>query len=372
MRRRNTYPGTVKRRGRWYFYLNVSGKKRWHGSWATQREASEARAEAITARRRGTYVEAQKVSVESYLRDEWFPILSAKVKPTTEKQYRDKAVYVIELLGSKKLQDLRPVHVEKMKATLLSRGLSPRTVTMAMQTLSAMCTHARDVGQVIVVNPCDKISKPRKTTRDATVKALAAGQVQAVLSACEGSHWHGFMRLAFYTGARRGELAGLRWSDIDFDARTVRFRANIVHTDAGLIEQTPKSGHSRTVTVDDETLNLLKAQRREQVAKRLELGQDWQGLDDWVTVRADGSATTPNAATSAWARFSHKAGVSGFRLHDTRHTHATHLLANGVPLHVVAARLGHRDPMVTATIYAHVLDRQAVDAASAFVSAMQA
>ena len=371
-RKRNTYPGTAKKRGRWYFYLNVEGKKRWHGSWVTQKEAADARAEALSARNKGSYVKHEKVTVQAYLEDEWLPTIPARVKPTTAKQYRDKAKYVIEILGTKRLHDVRPVDVEKMKAGLLARGLSPRTVTMAMQVFDAACKHARDVGQVIVVNPCDKVSKPRKAARDAKVQALSPAQVQAVLRASEGTQWQGFLRLAFYTGARRGELMGLRWSDVDFDAKAVTFRANIVHTDDGLTEQSPKSGRSRTVTVDDDTLAVLRLQRREQVAKRLELGQYWQGTDEWVTIRPDGSDATPNAATVAWARFCRNAGVSGFRLHDTRHTHATHLLANGVPLHVVAARLGHRDPMVTASIYAHVLDRQAVDASAAFVDAMHA
>lgn len=180
------------------------------------------------------------------------------------------------------------------------------------------------------------------------------------------------MRLSLYIGARRGEIIALRWRDIDWDAQTIRIASNIVQVQGELVEQTPKGGSSRVVKVDGETLAVLRAHRKMQNEQRLEQGPLWQGDDDWITTRPDGSRCTPNAATDAWARVCAKAGISGYRLHDARHTHATHLLAAQVPLHVVAARLGHKDAMVTATVYAHVLDEQAVDASDTFVRAMQA
>ena len=367
--KKNSYPGTIKRGNTWSFYFNVDERKIWHSGFSSQKEAAEARSEALTARNRGTYVKSQNISIESYIETYWLPTLSSRVKPTTEKQYRQKTKYVIEIMGGRKIQDLRPVDVEQMKSKLLLRDSSPRTVAMAMQVLNMICQHARDVGQLIRTNPCEKVHKPRQI-QGKEVRAMTPEQVRSILTSSKEGQWAGFVRLAFYTGARRGELLGLRWTDINFKASTVTFKSNIVDTDDGMTEQSTKSGRGRTLTVDAQTLTVLRTQRTDQLAKRLELGEYWQGTDDWVTVRPDGSRVTPNAATVAWKRICNKADVQGFRLHDARHTHATYLLASGVPLHVAAARLGHGDPMITAKTYAHVLDMQAIEASAVFTKAM--
>lgn len=370
--KRNTYPGTKKRGNLWSFYLYVDGKKVWHSGYQTQREAGEARIAAVSERNRGTYVRHDQVCVSDYISDVWLPSLNSQ-KPTTIHQYRQKAKYSVEFLGTKRMQDVRPVDIERMQTALLKQGLSPRTVSMATSVLNMAFKHAKDIGQVVASNPCERVRKPRKPSGSSVPRAMNPSQVASILSASEGTIWAGFVRLAFYTGARRGELIALRWGDIDFERATMVIGSNLVQVGGKVVEQSPKGGRARVVTLDEGTVSVLKVQRRRQVAQRLELGPYWKGDgEEWVTIRDDGSSVTPNAAGTAWVRLSRKAGVSGFRLHDSRHTHATHLLAAGVPLHVVAARLGHHDPMVTASTYAHVLDLQAVDASEAFVRAMQA
>jgi integrase len=228
--------------------------------------------------------------------------------------------------------------------------------------------HARDVGELIQSNPCDRVRKPKKLTP--AQKVMSAEQVKSIDAISRGSQWSAFTRLAFYTGARRGELLALSWEDIDLDAATVTIHRNAVEIKGQRVEQTTKSGKPRIVTIDPDTVQILRSHRKEQNEQRLELGQYWQGRG-LVTCKEDGSDPLPKSATQAWARLAKKAGVSGFTLHDCRHAHATHLLAVGVPLHVVAARLGHTDAMVTATVYSHVLNSQAVDASVQFVIAMQ-
>ena len=368
--RTSAYPGTSKKGNRWYYYLRVEGRKVWEGSFTTQREAGEARTAALARRDQGVYAPKSPVTVAQYF-DEWLPTLEAHLKPTTVHQYRQKSQYSIDALGDKPLQKVRAIDVEKMQQGLLKRGLSPRSVAMATQTLGAMFKHARDIGEVVQTNPVEKVRKPRQT-KPKTKGALSGEQVARILVASTGTQWEAYIRLAIFTGARRGELTALRWRDIDWKSGTLRIASNIVATTDGLIEQSPKGGNSRVVTLDPETLMVLKTHRAKQNEQRLELGPYWLGDQDWITASPEGVGFTPNAATRAWNAACKRAGVKGFRLHDARHTHATHLLASGVPLHVVAARLGHKDAMVTATIYAHVLDEQAVDAADAFAKAMQA
>ena len=380
MAKKATYPGTTKRGNTWSFYLNVNGKKVWRGGFATQKEAAEARAQASVERNKGRYIPRAKTTLEEYVTEAWLPSVDSRtrgkeLKPTTAKQYRQKITYAVELLGSKPLQDIKPAHVEKMKASLLTRGLSPRTVHMAMMALSMTMSHAVDMGGLIHDNPVKRVTKPKvNTSIDADVRVMSVEQMRAVLATTEGTQWGAFLRLAFFTGARRGELLAVRWSDIDLDSKKMTIKRNIVEIDDGLLEQTPKGGKPRTIDLDDGTVSVLRTHRASQMSTRLELGEYWQGPesfdDGYVTCRPDGGRATPTAATSAWERYRDKASANQYRLHDCRHLHATMLLQAGVPLHVVAHRLGHKDPMVTATIYAHVLTEQAADAAAVFASAV--
>ena len=86
--------------------------------------------------------------------------------------------------------------------------------------------------------------------------------------------------------------------------------------------------------------------------------------------REDGLPIDLHTPTHLFAKIANKAGLRHIRLHDLRHLHATELLRLGEPLHVVAQRLGHRDAMVTATVYAHVSDQQAETASSRFANAV--
>jgi integrase len=369
MAKSNKYVGTVKRGATWSFYLYVNGKKKWVGGFPTQRAAWEAKNAAEVAKKQGRYLDRSRTTLRTYVQESWLPSLNGRLKATTIDQYTQSIQYAINAIGDKPMQQIRPTDVERMQKDLLSKGLSPTTVGRASTILSICLKHARDVEELIQSNPCDRVRKPKKHTP--LQKVMTAEQVKAVDVMSRGTQWSAFTRLAFYTGARRGELLALTWDDIDLDAATIKIHRNAVEIRGERVLQTTKSGKPRVVTIDPETVLILRAHKKDQNEQRLELGQYWQG-SGLVTCKPDGAEPLPKSATQAWARLAQKAGVEGFTLHDCRHAHATHLLAVGVPLHVVAARLGHTDAMVTATVYSHVLNSQAVDASVQFVQAMEA
>ena len=177
-------------------------------------------------------------------------------------------------------------------------------------------------------------------------------------------------RLAAYTGARRGELLALRWSDVDADAREVTISGSAAVVEGQRVEGTTKGGRSRVVGIDEETARALREHRRRQAAERLAAGALWTGDGARVFVTETGEPLYPDTVTALTTKLAARAGVPHCRLHDLRHLHATTLLLAGVPVHVVAARLGHADPAVTLRTYAHVVREQAASVADVFAAAV--
>jgi integrase len=256
------------------------------------------------------------------------------------------------------------MHVEQMQQSLLKEGLSPRSVQYVTVVLSMVLKHAWHVGGIIQANPCERVPKPRISRREK--KTLSPSQMKSILDETQGTSWEAFYRLAFFTGARRGELLALRWSDVDMEKGVLTIRSNIVEVDGRRVETSTKSGNPRKVTLDAATVAVLRNCRKAQISRQLELGEAWEGREEFITTKPDGSNVKPSSATQHWNRMCRRLGILEVRLHDSRHTHATLLLAAGEPLHVVADRLGHRDAMVTSTVYAHVLADQADRAADTF------
>ena len=173
------------------------------------------------------------------------------------------------------------------------------------------------------------------------------------------------------TGARRGELLALRWANTDLDGATISIVENATYARGKRYVRSPKNGEGRTIPIDSRTVAVLKAHKAQQAKARLEAGDQWAD-HDLVFCGRYGWPLPPDAPYAAMKTAVESAKVPHIRLHDLRHLHATWLLEDGEPLHVVARRLGHRDPMVTASIYAHVTDKQSVKAAETFAARLQA
>lgn len=199
-----------------------------------------------------------------------------------------------------------------------------------------------------------------------------AGQLRAFLAVAQEHRLGAFYRLAAYTGARRGELLNLRWFDVNLNTAEVTFSGSTDVVEGERVEDTTKGGRSRVVSIDGTTVEVMREHRKAQVEEQLALGSFWRGNDDLVFRAADGSALFPDTVTSLMRRLVTKAALPAARLHDLRHLHATTLLLAGVPVHVVAARLGHADPAITLRVYAHVLREQAAGVADVFARAIEA
>jgi integrase len=186
---------------------------------------------------------------------------------------------------------------------------------------------------------------------DSDVRPPSPAHAAAVIGAATRTVERLALHLAASTGARRGELVALQWADLDGDSLAIR--RSLAYTKAsGVHERPTKTGRrgQRVVTVDAMTVRMLSTWRAEQAERALANGitpvwvlSDDAGLSPW----------RPDRLTHVHGRAAEAAGVTGHRLHDLRHFHATQLLAAGVAPWIVAHRLGHANVNTTLRLYAH-------------------
>jgi integrase len=238
------------------------------------------------------------------------------------------------------------------------------------------------VDQLLPSNPVDRAKRPRKPGRERG-QIWTARQLRLFLDVAQTHRLFAFYHLAAYTGARRGELLNLRWRDINLASAEVHISGSTAVIGGTRIEGTTKSGQSRTVSIDTGTVQVLREHHARQAEDRLTAGPQWSGSDQYVFTTGSGSPIHPDTVSSLMADLvkTHNTTMRAVgagellphaRLHDLRHLHATTLLLAGVPVHVVAARLGHADPSVTLRVYAHVIRDQVAAAADVFARSIPA
>jgi integrase len=189
-----------------------------------------------------------------------------------------------------------------------------------------------------------------------TAVALSASEAQVILSAAEATRWGPFMHLAIIVGMRRGELVGLRWSDIDFEAGTVTVACSLSQTRAhGVQEKSTKTDRVRPIDdLSPKTLDALRRQRSAQNAERLAAGERYRDSGH-VFQEPLGGPIAPDKATGAFRRLARRNGVATTSLHALRHTAGSWMVGDGADPRTVAHVLGHASPSITMSIYAHVM-----------------
>lgn len=365
----------------WSYVLRVPDtntgktKPQWVGGFDSEKAAKLARDKARVSLSTSNYVSPNKLTLGEYLTTWINEVHANQLKASTLERYKRVINrYLIPELGAIKLQDLRPSHVQGFYTSLLTRStvtgnpLSPQTVTLIGAVLKKAIKYAVDVDGLIAVNPVNRVPLPKG--KGTIPKPWSIQELNTFLDVARSHRLFFFFRLSAFTGARRGELLALKWSD--FDGTAITISKNRLMAGNEVIEQNSTKGGTngqRRVPLDRETIELFNVHRVNQLKERMALGENWQETG-YVFVQENGLPLYPHTPSDLFKKLLNKAGLRPTRLHDQRHLHATELLRLGEPLHVVANRLGHRDAMVTATIYAHVSDQQAETASSTFANAV--
>ena len=215
-------------------------------------------------------------------------------------------------------------------------------------------------------SPAWPLPHPPRHARSPEMKVWTPEQLRTFLDFVADDSHGSMLRLAALTGLRRAELCGLRWQDVDLDERTTRRPAGDHNGRSRAVSRRCEvdTRSRRVIDLDPVTVNVLRAQRKHQLEERIAGGPGWveTGL---VFTMPDGRGWHPDVITRAFARLVERSGLPRIRLHDLRHSHATHLLAAGTNARVTSERLGHASVAFTLDVYGHVLPGQQAEAAAA-------
>ena len=318
---------------------------------ASKRRAENVLSEMLVEAGLGSHV-----VTDGTLRDlasRWWSMAEPNLSPTTTRGYRRLVFKVIlPRLGDRKVRALRASDIDVMYGEL-SRTLSAQSV----QHVHAVLRHVLNQGVKwgwLPSNPALNASPP-KAKRKPIVPPRPEQVTRLLAEADRRNPDLGcFLRLAVVTGARRGELCAVRWSDVDFSGPSITLSRAIVGSRGdSLIEKDTKTHAGRRVSLDKGTATSLKAQQKRVAERASAVGEK---LDDHGFVFSEDvvglQPWRPDGVTASFVRLRNKVGLGSVRLHDLRHFAATQLLAAGVPVRTVSGRLGHANPATTLNVYA--------------------
>lgn len=265
--------------------------------------------------------------------------------------------------GNLAVQRLTKSHIDQLVADLVAGGTitakgrprkpwAPVTVNKLVATVRQVLDDALAQG-VVPRNVAANVVRVAAAHKD--VETFTVAEVATLRAAFATDRLGHAWELALY-GLRRGEIAGLRWADVDFKAKTLAIVHNRVDAGGTAVENDPKSAASRRVLpMPARLIKVLRAAKKRQAAERLAVGEHY-GRGDYVMCNEIGQPHHPQVVSRYWADAVRGAGLRHIKLHGGRHTAATLMHNDGVPLSVIAAWIGHSDPGLTLRVYAHSQD----------------
>ncbi len=309
----------------------------------TKKGAQAALSEALAGSQRGTYVPPSRTTVRDFL-NTWHEGTKTELAITAWMSYGQTIRFHINPhIGSKRLSELSPLDVKKWHGVLLNRGrkdggpLAMNSVKLAHRVLHRALADAVR-WNLIVVNPASQVRVPKGESAELTV--WTAEEAKHFLGGVAEDRLVALWTLALHTGFRRGEMAGLRWSDVDLDGGTLTVAQQRTTANHLTVIATPKAKSQRQLILAPPTIAALRGHRRRQQEERLRLGPAWTD-SGYVFVDEAGEPLHPHRITKLFENAVVKVGVPKIRLQDTRHTMATLALEAGVHPKVVQEQLGH-------------------------------
>lgn len=215
---------------------------------------------------------------------------------------------------------------------------------------------------LVPYNAADKANPPKVTQRE--VNYFQPAQVLAILNALEKEplKWKVFTHLLIVTGCRRGEIAGLKWKNVDLKAAKIRIDCTLLYAKGkGIYENTTKTGDIRNLSIPSETVTLLEEYQAWWDNLKEENGERWSG-NDYVFVQDDGKPIDPNSVTRWLSRFSARHGLPHINPHAFRHTAASAMTKRKLDPVTVSKRLGHSRVSTTMDIYSHLFEEADAEA----------
>ena len=297
--------------------------------------------------REGFYTAPTNIKVSEFL-NQWLDGYKTSVSPSTARSYQVNINHINKYIGSKQLQRLMPMDIENAYKEL-SQTLNGTSILYIHRTLSRAFKQA-EKQKLITRNVFTLVETPKKN-KDNVSSFIHPDDLHKYLKAFEGDYLYPAVCLAVFAGLRRGEILGLQWSDIKNGNLIIR---NNMSYD-GL--RPPKSGKTRIVPISAPIEKILKTQKNWQRENKEKMWSKYF-RSDFVITRKDGTLIDPKLLSRRFGEVQKRYNLDPVRFHDLRHTAASLMILEGVPLKTVSDILGHRSISITADIYGHVLEEQ--------------
>lgn len=279
-------------------------------------------------------------------RPDWSPKTAAERRRIVD-------VHLVPELGAHRIDRLKPIDLQRYLATKRAT-LAPSTVAAHAAALRAALNLAVR-WDLIARNPMDRVDPVEVPRREMDTPPLAkVAQLMHDLEATDLA-MASYVRIAALTGARRGQMCALRWSDVDWDRHEVLWSRALSIGDDGVVMKGTKTGRRHPVGVDERTLDVLGRYRAQLRDEHLAMGAGRMGDDAWLfpsplDLRRP---VRPDSMSRTWRRLRDAHGLEGVRLHDLRHFVGSEMIGAGEDPITVSGRLGHARTSTTTDIYGH-------------------
>lgn len=302
---------------------------------------------------RGAHIDPSTATVSEYL-DQWLNETCPRtVAPKALERYRGLVEQQIKPhLGKVTLQKLRPSNVDKWLKAMGLTDLSVTTIRHAHATLRTALNHAVSI-EIVDRNVAAAVKPPVPQRK--SINILTAGEIADTLKKLNGHSIYPMAVLAIGTGARRGEIAALRWSDVDLDGARITIQRSLEETKDGMSIKAPKTrAGRRAISLPAFAVAALRNHRRQTLELRLKLGIGQLPEDAPVFATLDGDHLMPHILSNRWRRAVRDRKLPKVTFHALRHSHASALISAGLDVVSVSRRLGHASPALTLNVYAHL------------------
>jgi integrase len=340
-------------------------KRRYDSEKAARAALAEIGDQAV----KGTFVARAALTVEQICAD--YLIGRHNLRQTSSAKLEYDLGPLRERYGDLPVQRLTKSHLDALVAELVAGGTKTAKGRTRRAWSAVSVNKAIDAWSMVLADGVQQGLVTRNVAghvahvavRHKQVETYTEAEALQILAAITNDRLGHAWELAL-SGLRRGEIAGLRWCDIDLNARTLSVANNRVDAGGAAVENDPKSAMSRrTLPLPDRLVSVLKAAKARQARERLALGADG-GPWEYVVCNEAGLPYHPQVLSRYWRAAAKAAGVREIKLHAARHTCATLMHLQGVAVVVIAAWIGHKDASFTMRLYAHSQD-EALNAAAA-------
>jgi integrase len=330
----------------------------------TKRDAQKALNELAVEADKGRYLGT--ATTFRQLSEQWLAFVGDDLSPTTLRTYQNLlSKRILPAIGNKAIKKIRASDLDLLYNGLLRQiDLAPTSVRQIHAIIRRAFRQAVLWGWVST-NPAANATPPR--LRKSEPSPPDAEQVDQLLRAAHSRdpELANFLHIAATTGARRGEVCALRWSNVDFERATLTIERNVIELPGRLVEKDTKTHANRRISLDPDTISVFTHQREAALSRAKTIDREVRAEDFVFSRELDGSKPwSPDSVTKRFVLLRDELGYDKMRLHDLRHFAATRLMAAGVPVRTVSGRLGHANPSTTLSVYSHFVEASDQQAAT--------